>query len=335
MRAPQPVGLSRGAEKPVINALNARQGELKRAILASGGAFKSLGVFSLAINILMLAGPLFMLQVYDRVMTSGSIPTLVTLSLLTAGIYAIIGLLELARSRIIVRVGIELDRRIGERVFQASLRRSIQAQGSSLMALRELDTLRQFIAGPGPLTFFDAPWTPVYLAVIFAVHWALGVSAIVGAGLLVAIAWASESSTPTCSSTLPTAILRTTPPRWRCCSGSARTRRRGISRGTSSTSSCGSSRIPRSCAKPWSVERAWTFIDALLAAPSLGMLIHTERHSAVASSIWKDLPHLSGNLVHDAHTAVLMKEHGIRRIYTRDTDFHRFPFLEPIDPVAA
>jgi len=87
--------------------------------------------------------------------------------------------------------------------------------------------------------------------------------------------------------------------------------------------------------QPWSVERAWTFIDALLAAPSLGMLIHTERHSAVASSIWKDLPHLSGNLVHDAHTAVLMKEHGIRRIYTRDTDFHRFPFLEPIDPVTA
>ena len=90
---------------------------------------------------------------------------------------------------------------------------------------------------------------------------------------------------------------------------------------------------PKVMRQPWSVERAWTFIDALLAAPSLGMLIHTERHSAVASSIWKDLPHLSGNLVHDAHTAVLMKEHGIRRIYTRDTDFHRFPFLEPIDPM--
>ncbi len=192
-RAPQPINIgAEGPKKPVVNALNARQGELKRAIFASSGAFKANAFFSFAINILMLAGPLFMLQVYDRVMTSGSIPTLVTLSILTAGIYGIIGLLELVRSRVIVRVGIELDRRIGDRVFQASLRRSIQSQGSSLMALRELDTLRQFIAGPGPLTFFDAPWTPVYLAVIFAVHWALGTAAIIGAVLLVGIAWASE-----------------------------------------------------------------------------------------------------------------------------------------------
>ena len=172
--------------------LASRNSELKTAILASRDAFKATGLFSLAINILMLAGPLFMLQVYDRVMTSGSIPTLVALSALTAGLYAVIGLLELVRSRIIVRVGVELDRRVGDRVFQASLKRSLLAPGSSLLALRELDGLRQFIGGPGPLTFFDAPWTPIYLLVIYMTHWTLGVAATLGAMLLLVTAWASE-----------------------------------------------------------------------------------------------------------------------------------------------
>ncbi len=172
--------------------LASRNSELKTAILASRDAFVATGLFSLAINILMLAGPLFMLQVYDRVMTSGSIPTLVALSALTAGLYAVIGLLELVRSRIIVRVGVELDRRVGDRVFQASLKRSLLAPGSSLLALRELDGLRQFIGGPGPLTFFDAPWTPIYLLVIYMTHWTLGVAATLGAILLLVTAWASE-----------------------------------------------------------------------------------------------------------------------------------------------
>ncbi len=172
--------------------LASRNSELKTAILASRDAFMATGLFSLAINILMLAGPLFMLQVYDRVMTSGSIPTLVALSALTAGLYGVIGLLELVRSRIIVRVGVELDRRIGDRVFQASLKRSLLAPGSSLLALRELDGLRQFIGGPGPLTFFDAPWTPIYLLVIYMTHWTLGIAATLGAILLLVTAWASE-----------------------------------------------------------------------------------------------------------------------------------------------
>jgi predicted nucleic acid-binding protein len=64
------------------------------------------------------------------------------------------------------------------------------------------------------------------------------------------------------------------------------------------------------------------------------MLVPGERHSQVAAAVIREVPHLAGNLIHDAHTAILMREHGIRRIYTRDTDFHRFPFLEPLDPVA-
>lgn len=168
------------------------RGELMTAVFASRPAFKAIAWFSLASNVLMLAGPLFMLQVYDRVMTSGSMPTLIALFALTAAIYAFIGLLELVRSRVIVRVGVELDQRMSERVFAASLRRSLGQPSTSLHALREFDQLRQFIAGPGPLTFFDAPWTPIYLLVVFLTHWTLGVAATLGAILLVVIAWASE-----------------------------------------------------------------------------------------------------------------------------------------------
>jgi hypothetical protein len=90
---------------------------------------------------------------------------------------------------------------------------------------------------------------------------------------------------------------------------------------------------PRVFRAPWPAARAWQFVEALLAAPALGVLVPTDRHPAVAAELFKAIPHLGGNLMHDAQTAVLMREHGIRRVFTRDTDFHRFPFLEPVDPV--
>ncbi len=167
--------------------------DLKSAVALSGRAFAAAGVFSFVINVLMLAGPLFMLQVYDRVMSSGSLPTLVSLFAITVGLYGIIGMLELSRSRVIVRIGVEVDQRLGERIFRASLKRSLASPGAAIPALRELDNIRQFVSGQGPMTFFDAPWTPVYLLVIFLVHWVLGVAALIGAVLLIAIAWASES----------------------------------------------------------------------------------------------------------------------------------------------
>ena len=90
---------------------------------------------------------------------------------------------------------------------------------------------------------------------------------------------------------------------------------------------------PRVFLRPLIATEAWGFVTALLASPGLGLLVETDRHSAVAGSILDELPDLAGNLIHDFHTAVLMREHGLRRIYTRDTDFHRFPFLEPTDPL--
>ena len=86
---------------------------------------------------------------------------------------------------------------------------------------------------------------------------------------------------------------------------------------------------------PLAAVEAWSFVEAVLASPGLGILTPTERHAAVAAEVIGELPHLSGNIIHNAQTAVLMREHGIRRIYTRDTDFHRFPFLEPLDPMSA
>ena len=90
---------------------------------------------------------------------------------------------------------------------------------------------------------------------------------------------------------------------------------------------------PRVMRRPWNTKDAWRFVAALVASPGLEVLAPTDRHAAVAARVFDEIPHLAGNLVHDAHTAILMREHGIRRIVTRDTDFHRFPFLEPIDPI--
>lgn len=91
---------------------------------------------------------------------------------------------------------------------------------------------------------------------------------------------------------------------------------------------------PRVMRQPWSALAAWAFVKALLASPGLGLLTATERHADVAEQVIAQLPHLAGNLFHDAHTAILMREHGLRRVATRDTDFHRFPFLEIVDPLA-
>ncbi|GAB4108232.1 MAG: hypothetical protein Kow001_04370 [Acidobacteriota bacterium] len=91
---------------------------------------------------------------------------------------------------------------------------------------------------------------------------------------------------------------------------------------------------PRVMRRPWKVTAAWQFVEALLASPGMGILVPTDRHAAVAARVLGEYPHLNGNLLFDAQTAILMRENGVYRIYTRDTDFHRFAFLEPVDPVA-
>lgn len=90
---------------------------------------------------------------------------------------------------------------------------------------------------------------------------------------------------------------------------------------------------PRVMRRPWTVVEAWQFVAALFAAPGFAVLVATPRHADVAAQVVTEMPDLAANLMHDAHTAILMREHGVRRICTRDTDFHRFAFLEVVDPL--
>jgi len=90
---------------------------------------------------------------------------------------------------------------------------------------------------------------------------------------------------------------------------------------------------PRVFRRPWTPTAAWGFVDAILASPSLALLTESERHASVLSALLQEVPELTGNLVHDAHTAALMIEHGVRRIYTRDTHFHRFHGIQVLDPL--
>lgn len=90
---------------------------------------------------------------------------------------------------------------------------------------------------------------------------------------------------------------------------------------------------PRVFRRPWAMEQAWRFVEMLLSSPGLNLLVETDRHRVVAQQVFGEVPAVSGNFVFDTRTVILMREHGIRRIYTRDTGFHRFPFVEPIDPL--
>ncbi len=91
---------------------------------------------------------------------------------------------------------------------------------------------------------------------------------------------------------------------------------------------------PRVLNRPFSASQAWLFLDALFASPSLRLLAETDRHRHVAAEVFAEVPGISGNLVFDAHTAILMRENGIKTIYTRDMHFNRFPFLDTVDPIA-
>lgn len=91
---------------------------------------------------------------------------------------------------------------------------------------------------------------------------------------------------------------------------------------------------PRLSRRPWQLPEAWGFVEALLESPGFDLLAETGRHPAVVAEVFAEVPSLAGSTLHDAHTAILMREHGIRTIYTRDRDFQRFPFIEAVNPLA-
>lgn len=167
---------------------------IRAALRTCRSAFIGIGIFSCIINLLMLTGPLFMMQVYDRVLTSGSLPTLAALLILVTLLYFFFSLFELLRSRILIRVGRRLDEQLSPAVFRAVLALPLrQGQaGESSAPIRDMDSLRQFLSSQGPLAIFDMPWIPLYLGVIFLFHPFLGLVATAGAALLFLLAILSE-----------------------------------------------------------------------------------------------------------------------------------------------
>ncbi|MEW5423211.1 type I secretion system permease/ATPase [Amorphus sp. 3PC139-8] len=152
--------------------------------------FVAIALFSAVVNILMLAGPLYMLQVYDRVLTSHSVPTLVALSVLLAGLYVVMGTLDAIRSRALVKIGHSIDLTAAPSVFARVLREPLSKNPdpASRRALSDLDQIRQFFSGAGLAALFDLPWIPIYLAIVYLIHPVLGLVATGGALVLVAIA---------------------------------------------------------------------------------------------------------------------------------------------------
>ena len=152
-------------------------------------AFWSVALFSGAVNVLMLAGPLYMLQIYDRVLTSRSVPTLIALTVFLVGAYAFQGAFDMLRARIVVRAASLLDQRLGSTVHAAVVRLGVlvRTPGEAHQPVRDLDQIRGFLTGAGPLAIVDLPWMPVFLFICFVIHPWLGVVSVAGALILIAI----------------------------------------------------------------------------------------------------------------------------------------------------
>src|ERR1700742_707199 len=174
-----------------------RRSELGEALRACRNAFIGVGVMSCMINLLYLTGSLFMLEVYDGVLPSRSVPTLIGLIILACGLYAAQGVLDLIRGRILGRIGTSLDEALNARVFDIVVRLPLTAggRGEGLQPLRDLDNVRGFLGGMGPGAFFDLPWLPFYMAICFAFHVLIGVTALVGAIILVTLTVLTEFMT--------------------------------------------------------------------------------------------------------------------------------------------
>jgi len=176
-------------KKTVKTATN----EIAEALMAFKSVFITVGVFSAILNVLMLAPSLYMLQVYDRVLSSRNESTLLMLTLMVILAYLILAGLEFVRSFVLIRVSAKLDMTLNKRVYTAAFEQSLKSNGVNAGAfLNDLGTLRQFVSGNALFAFFDAPWFPVYIAIIFLFDATLGYFALAGALVLIALAFINE-----------------------------------------------------------------------------------------------------------------------------------------------
>jgi len=173
-----------------------KKNEIEIVLRSFKSTFVTVGVFSAIINLLMLAPSLYMLQVYDRVLGSRNEITLLMLTLLIVGAYLFMGGLELIRSFVLVRVGAQFDMTLNKRVYTAAFEQNLKQAGFNAgQSLADLTNLRQFLTGNALFAFFDAPWFPIYLIVIFMFEPVLGLFALAGTVLLIILAVVNERVT--------------------------------------------------------------------------------------------------------------------------------------------
>ena len=158
------------------------------------GIFLAVALFSGGLNIVALTGSIYMLQVYDRVLPSKSVPTLVGLSVLMGGLFLAYGLLDFFRTRAMARAGARIDQQLRGPVFDCARLQPLSnaAPSDGLQPIRDLDQIRAFMSGLGPTALFDIPWIPIYLACVFLLHSWLGMLATAGALILIALAFVTE-----------------------------------------------------------------------------------------------------------------------------------------------
>ena len=166
--------------------------ELRDLIYSCRSYFAAALIFSLAINLLYLAGPLYMLQVYDRVVSSASIITLVMLTILLLIAFAALAALDTVRARILARASVRLDQQMAGRVISAIVEASLKTGSAKSQYLRDFDNFRQCVTGAGIHAIFDLPWAPIYIAVIFVLHPLLGAFALASAVALLLLALLNE-----------------------------------------------------------------------------------------------------------------------------------------------
>ncbi len=170
-----------------------RKNEIAEVLLSFKQAFRSIGVFSAVINGLMLMPAIYMLQLYDSVLTSRNEMTLLMLTLIVIGAYIFLGALEYVRSFILIRVGAKLDLKLNKRVYTAAFEQCLKhGESNAGQALKDLTNIRQFMTGNALFAFFDAPWFPIYIFVIFMFHPWLGVFALLGTSILIILAYINE-----------------------------------------------------------------------------------------------------------------------------------------------
>ena len=194
--------------RPLINAPRSGRGnELKQALSACRSAFMVIGLFTLVINLLMLTSPIYMMQVYDRVLTTGRIETLLLLTVLAAAALLLLGGLDTLRTAVTVRIGGWLNGRLGPVLLSTGVRARLKGDGAGAQPLRDLSQIQNFIATQGLTVFFDAPWTPVYIALIWLLHPWLGMLALGSTCLLLVLSIVNDLMTRQPNKTASTALI--------------------------------------------------------------------------------------------------------------------------------